>query len=246
LSSDEIAELRTKFENLQQEMYTFENLIKQYSSIFGNPSVNQPQSNVFNAATGIVIPPYTIKIDGSNSLGIFDSNNVETVIFPNHSSVYGISVNQIVISSGLYFNTPAQIQRYAGISSTGLGVPAEYGTYSTVGNAALVSNAINYPPPAAAGIYLLYVWVNVRTAAAVNMSVTVTYKDGASVARSEAMVLLLQNISQTPIINMNNVLGRFVGFLLFQIDNSATAITVSTTGTTQTLYDLAANLFQVA
>lgn len=137
------------------------------------------------------------------------------------------------------------LSQFAGITTVGLGVPAIYAVASSVGNAALVANAINYVPPAAAGTYRISAYVNVRTAAAVNMTVTVTYKDAAGVARSELLTLQQQNTA-TNVVNMNNTAGRFTGQYIFQIDNSATAITVSTTGTTMTLYDLAATLEQLA
>lgn len=136
------------------------------------------------------------------------------------------------------------VTAYSNRGTAGAGLAAIFASFTTVGVAALQSNIINYTPPATAGTYRVSVFVNVRTAAAVNMTVTVTYKDGAGVARSETMPLNQQGTATT-VINMNNTAARFTGQYIFQIDNSATAITVSTTGTTMTLYDLAVVLEQL-
>lgn len=122
--------------------------------------------------------------------------------------------------------------------------PKIVATSTSTGNAALVTNAINFTPPATAGTYRISTYVNVRTSAAVNMTVTVAYKDAASVARSELVALNQQNTA-TVVVNMNNTAARFTGSYDFQIDNSATAITLSTTGTTMTVYDLTAVLEQL-
>ena len=127
----------------------------------------------------------------------------------------------------------------------GLGFPAIFAAYSQVGKAALVANAISFTPPAVAGTYRLFVVVNVHTAVASDMAVTVTFKDGGGNAQSFVLPLALSG-STTIYIACNNTTGVFCGELLFQVDASATAITCSTTGTTQTLYDLAATLEQLA
>ncbi|MGD0645912.1 MAG: hypothetical protein ABSA75_13480 [Candidatus Bathyarchaeia archaeon] len=140
-------------------------------------------------------------------------------------------------------NTSGIISKYNNIATVGLG--DLYANYSAVGKAALVANAINYTPPAVAGTYRLFVNVNVHTAAASNMAVTVTFKDAGGNAQSFVLTLLL--VASTTVYNqINNVTGIYYASLIFQIDNSATAITVSTTGTTMTLYDFAATLEQVA
>ncbi len=131
------------------------------------------------------------------------------------------------------------------IAQKQIGIPQTFVSYSAVGKAALVANAINYTPPAKAGTYRLAVEVNVHTAVASNMAVTVTFTDAGGNGQSFVLTLLL--VASTTIYNqINNVTGIYYADLIFQIDNSATAITVSTTGTTQTLYDLAATLEQLA
>lgn len=129
-------------------------------------------------------------------------------------------------------------------NSVGIGLPSILASYSAVGKAALVANAINFTPPATAGTYRLFVQVNVHTAAAVDMNVTLTYKDAGGNAQSYVLPLNISG-AVTVYISTNNVTGVFFGELIFQINNSQTAITVSTTGTTMTLYDLAVVLEQL-
>jgi hypothetical protein len=198
-----------------------------------------PQGFVANA---LAAGGFQIKLDSLGNLGFFDSSGGEVA-----SILTGtLRVGSAGTGAGIdLFNGSSNVPRFKGILTAGLGVPAIYAVASSVGNAALVANAINYVPPATAGTYRISAYVNVRTAAAVNMTVTVTYKDAAGVARSELLTLQQQNTA-TNVVNMNNTAGRFTGSYIFQIDNSATAVTVSTTGTTMTLYDLAATLEQLA
>jgi hypothetical protein len=119
-------------------------------------------------------------------------------------------------------------------------------TYSQKSKSALVSNFVNFTPILPlAGAYKLSVQVNVQTAAAVNMDVTLGYTDAQGNAQSFKLPLFAAG-SATPVIEMNNTTGVFFGSILFQTDNSQTPILCSTTGTTQTAYDLAATLEQVA
>jgi hypothetical protein len=123
--------------------------------------------------------------------------------------------------------------------------PLVRASYTNTGLSALVTNAINFTPPTVTGLYRISGFINIRTAAAVNMLATVTYQDGAGVVRNDSMQLHAENTT-TVVVNMNNTNARFQDSYMFQIDNSGTAITFSTAGTTMTLYDLAATLEQLA
>lgn len=156
----------------------------------------------------------------------------------------GGTLNYAIYSAGGSIFIGGGITTYNNISTSGSGIVPVYKTYSTAGLSALVSNAINYTPPASAGTYRISVMVNVHTAAAVNMAVTVAFKDAGGNSQSNVMVLSLQG-STTIVNNMNNTSGIFTGDYIFSIDNSQTAITLSTTGTTMTAYDMAASLEQL-
>lgn len=142
-----------------------------------------------------------------------------------------------------------KIISYAGVTTAGHGVPAIYAVASSTANAAAVTNAINYTPPAAAGRYRLSWVVDVTTATTHSFTVVGTWKNATGAAISQNLGGFDKNGTSLVAGAITNVIGTGVysGSVLFQIDNSATAITISTAGTFTTVaYNFAASLEQLA
>jgi len=167
------------------------------------------------------------------------------IMTSSQASAGGIGVYSPSTGEVMTITSGGLVLRYNNILLANFGFASILKTYFSTGLAALVANAVSYTPAAVASTMRVSVYVNVRTAAAVNMNVTVAYTDAAGVARSELLALNQQNTA-TVAVNMNNTAGRFTGSYIFMIDASGTAITISTTGTTQTLYDLNVVLEQLA
>lgn len=133
------------------------------------------------------------------------------------------------------------------LTSTGA-LPNQVASYSTTGNTAAVTNGISFTPPAKAGTYRLSATVDV-TAWTTPASFTITgaYKDASGTARTDTFAVARDTGTQ-PAAGAITAISRWHGqSLLLQIDNSATAITLSTTGTFtgSPVYNLAGVLEQL-
>lgn len=158
--------------------------------------------------------------------------------FANNISFGGkqLSVSSLATNDVLTYNGTNWVnqQPSVGVSSVA--------SYSQTGLAALVNNAINYTPPATANKrYRISTMVNIKTLGAGDISVTVGFTDASGTAQSINIIQTLQSGNGT-VRNDAQGAGIWTASMNFSIDNSATAITVSTTGTTATSYAFAASL----
>jgi hypothetical protein len=93
------------------------------------------------------------------------------------------------------------------------------------------TNFINYTPPAVAGAYRLNVIVNVTAwTTPATFTIVVTYKDNKGNARTETLNVVRGSTGATAAA-ITAVDRWYAEIPLFSINNSATAITVSTSGT---------------
>jgi hypothetical protein len=149
---------------------------------------------------------------------------------------------------GLIATAVAKVLQYNNIATAGLGVPAIYASYSTTGNIGAVTNAINYTPLATAGRYRLNIIVNVTAwTTPASFTIVVTYKDDSGNARTETLQVV-RGSTGAAALAVTAVDRWYAEIPIFAIDNSATAITVSTTGTFtgSPVYNLSAVLEQLA
>lgn len=128
------------------------------------------------------------------------------------------------------------------------GAPIIRASYSTTGNTGAVTNAINYTPPATAGLYRLEAFIDVTAwTTPASFDPVITYKCATGTAHTDIMGLRLGS-SGANAAHVTSV-DRFHAYpYLIQIDNSATAITLSTVGTFtgSPVYNLAATLERLA
>jgi hypothetical protein len=237
-------------------------------------AVPQRSAIVKSGSTSLLTTPngFTVKQDASGNMGIYNASAVEVAFFDGNGKLNFLSVNTtfpatnpaigndnsndlkltanagvIILGNMAWF--AGKIGMFNSISTAGLGVPAIYAVYSTTGNNIAVTNAINYTPPATAGTYRLTFTVDTRVATTDNFYVVATWKDAAGTARSQTIGGSNAVGSALVAGAITNTIGTgtYYGSVLFQIDNSATAITLSTVGTFTTVtYDLAATLEQLA
>lgn len=106
------------------------------------------------------------------------------------------------------------------------------------------TNFINYTPPATAGVYRLTIMVNVTAwTTPASFTIVVTYTDSKGNAQTETVAVWRG--STGAMVAAITTVNRYYGVpFIFAIDNSATAITVSTAGTFSgsPVYQLAATL----
>jgi len=102
----------------------------------------------------------------------------------------------------------------------------------TTANTGAVTDQVNYTPPAHAGIYRVSAMVNVTAwTTPASFTVVVSYKDDQGGAHTETMAMTEGDGSVSASALIDEVSTFYGTPLLISIDNSATAITVSTTGT---------------
>lgn len=133
--------------------------------------------------------------------------------------------------------------------NAGVGVAGIAASYRNTGLVAAVANAIAFTPPTVAGSYRLHIHYRpTATGASTSVGVTVTYKDSTGAITLTTLPFIRRSASTLvapPFLN-TGADDFFVDFP-FEIDNSGTNITVSTTGTfTGTTYNFAATLEQLA
>lgn len=170
----------------------------------------------------------------------------------NGATISGTFTGAATFASAITFSTAlvinAKIGTYNSIATAGGGIPAVYASYSTTANTGAVTNAINYTPPATAGRYRISGIVNMTAwTTPASFTVAVTYKDDSGNARTETMTVSRGSTGATAAA-ITAVDRWYFELPLFAIDNSATAITVSTTGTFtgSPSYNLSVILEQVA
>jgi hypothetical protein len=126
-------------------------------------------------------------------------------------------------------------------------LPNQVASYSQTGKTVAVTNAINYSPVAKAGTYRMSGLVNVTAwTTPASFTVVVTYKDASGNSASITMSMFEDDGTNSAAVD--EVANFFCTPMTFQIDASATAITLSTTGTFtgSPVYNLAAVLEQLA
>jgi hypothetical protein len=164
-----------------------------------------------------------------------------------HDNTAGADRFSIQSNGNIFWNTI--FSRYNNINTQGLGVPAVYASFSSTANTGVVTNAINYSPPATAGSYRLCWQVDTTISTTNNFHVVGTWKDASGNARSQTLggTDPAGNALVAGAITNTIGTGVYSGCTEFQIDNSATAITLSTSGTFTTVtYNIDATLEQLA
>jgi hypothetical protein len=198
----------------------------------------------FNSAGQLVFTGSGAAIAGTlDALGLTAAN----VLTENVAS--GGAINLRINGTNEISIIQNKVSNLFGIAAAGLGIPGIYASYSTITNIAAVTNAINYTPPASAGRYRISWVVNVQSNTTDSFSVTATWKDAGGTARTQALGGFAPNGSSLATGLITNVIGVgvYYGSAFINIDNSATAITVSTVGTFTTVsYDFSATLEQLA
>lgn len=192
------------------------------------------------SATSLTAGGFSIKFDGTY-LGFYDSVGNEVARIISNAMELG--------STGVRFASGGSISIYKSIATAGLGLPAIYASSSATGLIAADTNRINYTPPATAGRYRISWTIDTTTATTDNFTVVVTWKNATGTARSQNSGGFDKNGTALVAGAITNTIGAgaYYGSMLLDIDNSATAITLSTAGTFTTVtYNIAAWLEQVA
>jgi hypothetical protein len=138
----------------------------------------------------------------------------------------------------------AKVVKVNNRTTAGLGVAPVFATASSTANNAALTNAINYTPPATAGTYRVSGVVNVTAwTTPATFAVNLGYKDASGNARTE-VAHLRRGSNGADAAAVTAVDRWFFDFAAVMVDNSGTAITVSTAGTFTgaPVYDFAAVL----
>jgi len=195
-------------------------------------------NGIVNAGTVNRISKYTAATTLGNSSITDDGTTVTTAEAFSQGGGGAFALN----SSGVPIET-------SGVALAGLGYPLLVKAPTTLtGQVAAVTNFINYTPPAAVGDYMIVWSVDTTTATTDSFKVLVTYTNSIGTARSQNSGGFDINGTSLVAGAITNVIGagNYYGTMIFSIDNSATAITLSTAGTFTTVaYTLTAKLYRI-
>ena len=191
----------------------------------------------------------------TGGVGIISSGTTNTVSKYTGGTTLGnssITDNGTTVSLGSKFNVTEStgvVAVDANITTAGLGHPILVAAPTTLtAQAAAVTNFINFTPPAAVGDYMIVWAVDTTAATTDSFTVVVTYTNSTGTARTQNSGGFDKNGTGLVAGAITNVIGvgNYYGSMTFSIDNSATAITVSTAGTFTTVtYNLTAKLYRI-
>lgn len=135
---------------------------------------------------------------------------------------------------------------YKGITTTGWGVPAIYGTGRSSAQTAAVASVATYTVGAADGSFLVSANILVTTATLHSFTATVTYTDEGNTSRTVTMQF--STIAGAFVTAMTNAQGTvpYEGVPLHIRAKASTAITIATTGTFTTVtYNVEGSIMQI-
>lgn len=160
-----------------------------------------------------------------------------------------VSTGTITLGSAVSVASGKTITSYNGMTTAGQGVPPIVATVNLTGQTSAQTNAINFTPPAATGVYRVGILYRpTATGASTSVGFTLAYKDSTGSVSLTTIPFgdaATTSLAAPPFAN-TSAANKYATYT-FQIDNSATAITLSTTGTfTGTTYNLAAWLERLA
>lgn len=192
----------------------------------GTDTINNPNvsATITNAAT--------LKIVGAPIAG---TNTTLT-------NRYALWISTAGAGGNVFF--AGKFVKYNNITTTGTGVPIIVATVSTGVVTGTQTNAINYTPPAAVGQYIITVSIdNTSSTNTGTNTITVVYKNtnGTSITQTVA----LQSTAGAFGTTSTGASTSFTGSFPFSIDNSATAITLTSTSSGTVSYQLDAGLMQI-
>jgi hypothetical protein len=125
-----------------------------------------------------------------------------------------------------------KLSSYNGLATSGLGMVTIVSAPTILTDkTSAASNFINYTPPSTAGVYRIIAMVNVTAwTTPATFTVVVTYTDNKGNARTETLALV-KGSSGAGVAAVTTVDRYYATPFVLAIDNSGTAITLSTTGT---------------
>lgn len=153
-----------------------------------------------------------------------------------------------LLIQGGNLGTAGKISLYNNIATAGMGVPYVVASSTATGLTGADTNRINYTPPAVAGRYRIGGIVNVTAwTTPASFTVALTYKDDSGNARTDT-AFLTRGSTGASAAAVTAVDRWYYEFPCVAINNGATAITVSTTGTFtgSPVYNHSVNVEQLA
>ena len=185
-----------------------------------------------NEATGKVV---TI-----NNTMTIAGTDAQIYTFPAATGTVITDTNTQTISSAKTFSTAPvmtaalpSISKWANIALTGAGIPPIYAATKVKAETTTAdASVMTYTPPAAAGVYRLSYAVDVTSATAGVVSLTVSYTNSSGAAQSNIALPLVQQAA-LPVINSvftTSVAGVYTGTFTLSVNNAAAAILVKWVG----------------
>ena len=141
-------------------------------------------------------------------------------------------------SGGFQLNANGSVIQIGGVATVGNpGVPAVVVHYKSGSTHGAITNGVDYTPAAAIGAYRLNIVVDCTVGTTSSFAVVVGYTDFEGTAHTDTVTLFPSTTPGAFLLNgLVVAAGWYYAFpLYFEIDNSATPITLSTTGTFTTV-----------
>ncbi len=141
----------------------------------------------------------------------------------------------------------SKMAQYNSVTTTGMGVPAIYGTGRSTAQTSAVASVAAYTVGAADGSFLVSANVLVTTATTHSFNVTVTYTDESNVSRTANLPFVgaAGAFNNAAITNVTGA-GPYIGVAMQIRCKAATTITIATSGTFTTVtYNVEGSIIQV-
>lgn len=154
---------------------------------------------------------------------------------------------QVGGTSKTAISNSGSFSKYQGVTTTGWGIPAIYGTGRSTAQTAAVASVATYTVGAADGSFLVSANVNVTTSTVHTIAVQVDYTDETNTAQT--LTLNFAQLSGAIINSITNVTGAgpYEGIPNHIRCKASTAITVKTTGTFTTVtYNVESSIVQIS
>ena len=176
----------------------------------------------------------------------YTGSEINNITIGNNGGIAGES-NMLRIGQPNAYNSPSGQVAFSMVNLSGFGLSPTYSFTSQKVETGSDTSILSYTPPAVAGVYMLQIAVDVSAIGGTSpsLALNIAYKDSNSVSVSKS--IRLDDLgSATGTLGITTT-GNYYATIPLNIDNSATAITLSSvlTGTSPTIaYKVSATLKQ--
>ncbi len=216
------------------------------TSVTANDSIGTIQFYAKDTSTTTNFIVANIEVQATNTVAT-DINPGRLIFRTTPTGVAAVPTEALRLDENQTTLLAKKISSYNGVTTTGWGTPAIYGTGRSTAQAAAVASVATYTVGASDGSFRVSANVLVTTATVHNFTVTCAYTDEGNTARTLTLPFtILAGTAATAITNAGGAVP-YEGIPVHIRCKASTAITIATTGTFTTVaYNVEANIEQLS